>query len=116
MNELAMMVLRCRGNIGVRAAAKEIGISASTLTRIEKGHVPDVATLNNISAWLSEEWAKFTGTDLQIVFRNRNAMSQETAYALADLIIKVARQFEKEVNAREVHEKALRRYHERMAQ
>ena len=95
INELAPLVLRRRGNMGVRAAAKEIGISASTLTRIEKGHVPDVGTLDKLSVWLCEKSAKFTGVDLQIAFRNRNAMPQITALALADLVTKAARQFEK---------------------
>ena len=78
--ELAPMVLRRRGNMGVRAAAAEIGISPTTLTRIEKGHVPDVATLDKLSAWLGEESSKFTGVgDLQIAFKNKKSVPQATA-------------------------------------
>ncbi|MEM8976203.1 MAG: helix-turn-helix transcriptional regulator [Pseudomonadota bacterium] len=101
IKELAPLVLRRRGNMGVRAAAQEIGISPTTLTRIEKGHVPDVATLDKLSAWLGEEATKFTGIgDLQIAFKNRKAVPPQTAHALAELITKAAQQFEEEVEAR----------------
>ena len=101
IEELAPMVLRRRGNMGVRAAAAEIGISPTTLTRIEKGHVPDVATLDKLSAWLGEEASKFTGVgDLQIAFKNKKAVPQPTAHALAELITQAARQFEEQVFAR----------------
>ena len=49
INELAPLVLRRRGNMGVRAAAKEIGISPTTLTRIEKGHVPDAVSYTHLT-------------------------------------------------------------------
>ena len=72
IEDLAPMVLRRRGNMGVRAAAAEIGISPTTLTRIEKGHVPDVGTLDKLSSWLGEEASKFTGIgDLQNVKQTR---------------------------------------------
>jgi transcriptional regulator with XRE-family HTH domain len=87
--------------MGVRAAAKEIGISPTTLTRIEKGHVPDVGTLNKLSEWLGEEPSKFTGVgDLQIAFKNRKAVPQATALALAELITQASRQFEQDIEAR----------------
>jgi transcriptional regulator with XRE-family HTH domain len=101
IEDLAPMVLRRRGNMGVRAAAAEIGISPTTLTRVEKGHVPDVATLDKLSSWLGEEASKFTGIgDLQIAFKNKKAVPQGTAQALAELISQAARQFEEQVVAR----------------
>jgi len=101
IKELAPLVLKRRGGMGVRAAAAEIGISPTTLTRIEKGHVPDIATLEKLSEWLGEEPSRFTGVgDLQIAFKNRKAVPQATAQALAELITKAAKQFEDEVEAR----------------
>lgn len=38
--------------IGVRRAAKAIGISAATLSRVERGENPDGATLAKILIWL----------------------------------------------------------------
>ncbi len=101
IKELGPLVLKRRGGMGVRAAAAEIGISPTTLTRIEKGHVPDIGTLEKLSAWLGEEPSKFTGIgDLQIAFKNRKAVPQATAQALAELITQAAKRFEDEVEAR----------------
>lgn len=100
IGELGKMLVRRRGNMGVRAAAKEIGISPSTLTRIENGHVPDVRTLDKVCEWLGEEPSKFTGIgDLQIAFKNRKAVPPKTAQALASLIEKASEQFA-EIEAR----------------
>lgn len=38
--------------IGLREAAREIGISAATLSRIENGKTPDVETMGMICFWL----------------------------------------------------------------
>jgi transcriptional regulator with XRE-family HTH domain len=38
--------------LGIRAAAKEIGVSPSTLSRIERGENMDGQTLAHIIAWL----------------------------------------------------------------
>ncbi len=37
--------------LGVRAAAKSAGVSPSTLSRAELGHMPDVRTLIKLSIW-----------------------------------------------------------------
>jgi transcriptional regulator with XRE-family HTH domain len=101
IEELAALVLNRRGSMGVRAAASEIGISPTTLTRIEKGHIPDIGTLEKLSAWLQVEPSKFTGVgDLQIAFKNRKAVPPATAQALAELITRAAQQFETDVEAR----------------
>ena len=101
IKDLAPLVLKRRGNMGVRAAAAEIGISPTTLTRIEKGHVPDVGTLDKLSKWLGEEPSRFTGVgNLQIAFKNKKAVPPKTAQALAQLITKAAQKFEKEIDAR----------------
>ena len=39
--------------LGIRAAAKEIGLSPTTLSRIERGEAPDHGTLNTIWGWLT---------------------------------------------------------------
>ena len=98
--DIGNLLSRRRGNMGVRAVAKEIGISPSTLSRIENGHVPDVATLEKVCAWLEEDVSKFTGVgNLQIAFKNKKALPPRTAQSLATLIEKAADQFAK-VNAR----------------
>ena len=40
-------------SVGLRAAAKEIGVSPTTLSQIERGHIPDSQTLIQIWGWLT---------------------------------------------------------------
>lgn len=101
LNDLGNLVARRRGNMGVRAAAREIGISPTTLSRIENGHVPDIGTLDKVCAWIGEETSKFTGVgNLQIAFKNKKAVPVATARSLANLIEKASKQFAEEVDAR----------------
>lgn len=101
IEDLGSMLARRRGNMGVRAAAKEIGISPTTLSRIENGHVPDIGTLDKVCVWLGEEPSKFTGVgNLQIAFKNRKAVPPATARSLANLIVRASKQFADEVEAR----------------
>ena len=41
-----------RGDRGIREVAQEIGISPATLSRVERGKVPDLETFRKICAWL----------------------------------------------------------------
>jgi transcriptional regulator with XRE-family HTH domain len=101
IDDLRTLVARHRGNQGIRAAAAEIGISPTTLSRIENGHVPDVGTLNKVCSWLGEEPSKFTGIgNLQIAFKNKKAVPVATAQSLARLIERASKQFAAEVDAR----------------
>lgn len=100
IKELAKLLATKRGNMGVRAAAREIGISPSTLSRVENGHVPDIATLDKICDWVGEEATQFTGiANLQIAFKNQQAVPQKTAKALAKLIKQASVQFTEEIKA-----------------
>lgn len=99
LEELGELVLQRRGSMGVRAAAHEIGISPSTLSRVERGHVPDVATIDKICSWLGEDSTKFTGVgDLQIAFKKKTAVSPKTAKAMASMIELAWQKFSAEVD------------------
>lgn len=51
---LAGMLKAKRGSKGLRAVAEDIGeVSASTLSRIEQGKIPDVDTFIRICKWLN---------------------------------------------------------------
>ena len=53
LEKLAAHVRTKRGDRGLRAIAEEIeGVSASTLSRIEQGNLPDLPTFIRICAWL----------------------------------------------------------------
>lgn len=99
IDELGKMVVARRGTLGVRAAAKEIGISPATLSRIENGHVPDLATFAAICRWLGEDPAQFLGMQrasgdeppATVHLRKKNTMSLDTATALGGMIIAAQR-------------------------
>lgn len=58
---LAAMVRARRGKQGLRDAAKEIGnVSASTLSRVEQGKIPDLETFFELCKWLGVSAEEFT--------------------------------------------------------
>ncbi len=61
ITELSRMIRAKRGNKGLRVVAREIGeVSASTLSRIEQGKVPDLDTFIRICSWLGVSVEHFT--------------------------------------------------------
>lgn len=58
--KFSTMVKSKRGNQGLRALAGEIQISASTLSRIEQGNLPDIETYMKICEWLKVSPEYFT--------------------------------------------------------
>lgn len=86
--------------MGVRAAAAEIGISPTTLSRIERGHVPDVSTLDKVCLWLEQDPTQFTGIGgLQIAFKKKQTVAPETARSLATLIELASAQFAQKIDS-----------------
>lgn len=99
-NLLASMVRTRRGEKVLRDAAKEIGgISPSTLSRIEQGHVPDVETFIKVCQWLGEPTETFVipaaaqsseaGTGQQKIIahlRAEKALSPKTVEMLVKVI------------------------------
>ncbi len=67
IENLGRIIVEHRGTLGVRAAAKEIGISSATLSRVENGNVPDLATFAKICSWLGEDPNRFFGISYYIL-------------------------------------------------
>ena len=89
---------------------REIGISPTTLTKIEKGHIPDQATLQKVCDWIGEDVAKFTAMGgLQIAFKKKKTLQPKTAQSLANLIKRAEEQFKEHVREVEGHWVLLRR-------
>jgi transcriptional regulator with XRE-family HTH domain len=101
IQHLAAMVRAKRGDKGLRAVAQEIGnISASTLSRIEQGNVPDLDTFIRICRWLqvepqyfyrmeddTQEEAKQTTPEIIAAhLRADRTLDPETAATLAKMI------------------------------
>lgn len=85
--------------LGIRGAAKEIGVSHPTLSRIERGHLPDLENYQRICRWLGEDaessvmpaivggLSPETPVIAEVHFRKRATVSPKTAQALAQMIL-----------------------------
>jgi len=57
------MIKSKRGSKGLRVLASEIGVSASTLSRIEQGNLPDIDTYLRLCDWLEVSTDYFTNSN-----------------------------------------------------
>ena len=102
LESLGRLVAKKRGEKGIRAAAKEIGISPSTLSRVENGHLPDLENYRKICVWLGIDPTTIVGqaergarTNVaRAHFKKDSEIRQETAAALAELILAAQRAVE----------------------
>ncbi len=93
-----------RGERGIRQVAGEIGISPATLSRVERGKLPDLATFSRICEWLQVDPAEVLeikklsakaqatsetveGTILAAHFRAESSLPPEAAHDLAQMIL-----------------------------
>jgi len=101
---LGKLVRDERGDRGIRVAATDIGISPATLSRVERGKLPDLETFSRICTWLKvdpaemldikTEQSKKIGDDhsseevvIAAHFRADSALAPEAAQDLAQLIL-----------------------------
>ncbi len=96
MEELSLKLKQKRGKRGIREVAREIGIGHATLSRIESGKQPDLATFTKICIWLNVDPNAILGFNVNSTasvpnahFRAEKAMSPDTAKHLAELILAV---------------------------
>ena len=95
LESLGRLVQQKRGGRGVRQAARDIGISHATLSRIEHGHLPDLENFQKVCNWLGVEMSAVTGlqppaqnvTVPRVHFRKQPTVTAKTAHALAQLIL-----------------------------
>lgn len=95
MDVLAQHILQRRDGRGIREAAKEVGISPATLSRVENKKVPDLETFGKICAWLGEDPATFLGLvqassstpRAQVHFKKEAAIRADSAKALSEMIV-----------------------------
>lgn len=98
LQSLGRLVARKRGKVGIRATAREIGVSPATLSRVENGQLPDLENFTKFCQWLEIDPASVLGFStghrlptVAVHFRSRQTMSVETAAALQDLILAAQR-------------------------
>ncbi len=98
LDDLERLVKQKRGNMGIRAAAREIEISPTTLIKIERGHIPDMKTLDKVCDWIGENPEQFTGIGgLQIAFKQKATVPKPIAKSLAVLIQNASEEFAKKI-------------------
>lgn len=97
IDRLAARVLARRAEKGIREAAREVGVSPATLSRIENGKVPDLETFSKVCRWLGEDPAEYlglrtsTGSEAQtarVHFKKGVAIKKDSARALGEMILK----------------------------
>ena len=109
---LGELVLAKRGKVGLRATAREIGLSPATLSRIENGRLPDIENFQRLCRWLELNPARVLGFDPDILerpvatvhFRSQDALSLDTAGALQELIVEAQMTFSGEQQEEEATE------------
>ena len=95
LQTLGKKLLDKRGGRGVRDTAKDIGISHGTLSRLERGHLPDLDTFGKVCRWLNIDPREILGVQSATSFtlkvavhcRKSQTLAPETAHALAQMII-----------------------------
>lgn len=110
LEDLGRQVHEKRDGRGIRAVAKEIGISHATLSRVERGHLPDLENYQKICRWLGVEMVPATEVVMkggeprkipEVHFRKQPTVSPATAQALAEMIL-AAQSYMEEQQEREV--------------
>lgn len=95
LQTLGRKLIDKRGKRGVRDTAKEIGISHGTLSRLERGFLPDLDTFGKVCRWLNINPGEVLGVQpvanstlkVAVHCRKSQTLAPETAHALAQLIL-----------------------------
>lgn len=95
INALSKSLIQKRGTKGVREIANSIGISPATLSRVERGSIPDLQTFAKICDWLKIEPSDILGLETDqdtsvhaaVHFRKDHTIDEELAKSLANMII-----------------------------
>jgi transcriptional regulator with XRE-family HTH domain len=99
LQALGRKLLEKRGNRGIREIAQEIGISSATLSRVERGYLPDIETFGKICQWLQVDPGEILGMKAAVAvmpqasihFRKKPVLKPETAQALGQMILAAQR-------------------------
>ncbi len=106
LSQLGVTIRSQRDTATVRETADEIGIAPATLSRVERGHTPDLVTFGKLCAWLGVDASEVLGidpasrkeskaTDIAAAhLRTRREIDPELAEALAEVILATQRMLE----------------------
>lgn len=99
LQTLGRKLLEKRAGRGIREVAAEIGVSPATLSRVERGHLPDLETFGKVCKWLGIDPGEVlrvkpsvtTRPKVAVHFRKDRELAPRTARALAELILAAQR-------------------------
>jgi transcriptional regulator with XRE-family HTH domain len=100
ITEFGRLIAAKRGSRGVRAAALDAEVSPATFSRVENGHMPDLATFAKLCKWLDRDPREFLGMEVSegrqrqdavVHFKKKKTVKMETAKALGELILAAQR-------------------------
>lgn len=99
LQNLGEKLIEKRGGRGIREVALEIGISPATLSRVERGYLPDLDTFSKICKWLAIDPGEVLGVQpnsnlspkVTVHFRKDQTLTPKTAKALAQMILAASR-------------------------
>lgn len=79
--EFGRMLRERRGSLSIRQAAADAGVSFSTMSRVEAGAHPDLATFTRLCAWLRVSPARFF---TPVTERRRTPLEEAVTHLRAD--------------------------------
>lgn len=100
ISEFGRLLAERRGSRGVRAAAAEADVSTATYSRVENGHMPDLATFAKLCKWLNRDPREFLGMEKAeseasqagvVHFKKKKTVKADTATALGEMILAAQR-------------------------
>jgi len=99
ISEFGRLLAERRGSRGVRAAAAEADVSTATYSRVENGHMPDLATFAKLCKWLNRDPREFLGMEktegeasqAAVVHFKKKTVKADTATALGEMILAAQR-------------------------
>jgi len=105
LQQIGKKLREVRGDRGIREVAKEVGVSPATLSRVERGNLPDLDTFAKLCRWMRLDPAHVLGMDLpradsELVItahlRADRTMSLRLAQALARTLLAAQKRLELE--------------------
>ena len=104
LESLVKKIREKRGHRGIREVALEIRISPATLSRVERGNLPDLETFKKICGWVGGDPGEMLGVqsapprqpEVRVHFKKDATLATPTAKALAELILVAQARMRKE--------------------
>jgi transcriptional regulator with XRE-family HTH domain len=116
VEELRSRVVEHRRALGLslRAASEDSGVPLNTLSRVERGHLPDLANFGRLVTWLGLEPAQFfydtdrhrtdsTTDTIRIALRRDPHLTPEAASQIAEIVSNLYSSLATSIGDAEIH-------------